>query len=128
MGIWVFRFLKGSGFWENYGDYRVHGRGSGPGPSGVGVRGGGLFQPRRKHHRNKHPSVRANWFTIVHYVAQSNMRQSGWLVSRRGFAVESVVAQICWECGARVSTNVMVRELDNVQGNTDSRTMQTERC
>ena len=32
--------------------------------------------------------------------------------SRRGFAVESAVAQICWEGSARVSTNVKLRDLD----------------
>ena len=35
--------------------------------------------------------------------------------------MESAVAQICREGGARVSTNVMVRELDITQGNSDPR-------
>ena len=42
------------------------------------------------------------------------------VLSRRGYAVESAVAQICREGGARVSTNVMVRDLDIAQGNSDS--------
>ena len=37
--------------------------------------------------------------------------QSG-LLARRGFAVENAVARVCREGGARVSTNVMVRDLD----------------
>ena len=37
--------------------------------------------------------------------------QSG-LLARRGFAVENAVASVCREAGARVSTNVMVRDLD----------------
>ena len=42
------------------------------------------------------------------------------VLSRRGYAVESAVAQICREGGARVSTNVMVRDLHISQGNSDS--------
>ena len=38
--------------------------------------------------------------------------------------MESAVAQICREGGARVSTNVMVRDLDIVQGNSDSRRLE----
>ena len=34
------------------------------------------------------------------------------VLGRRGFAVESALAQICREGGARVSTNVMLRDLD----------------
>ena len=34
------------------------------------------------------------------------------LLSRRGFAVELAAVKICREAGARVSTNVMVRDLD----------------
>ena len=34
------------------------------------------------------------------------------LLSRRGFAVELAAAKICREAGARVTTNVMVRDLD----------------
>ena len=34
------------------------------------------------------------------------------VLSRRGFAVENAVAQICREGGARVSTNIFVRDLD----------------
>ena len=34
------------------------------------------------------------------------------VLSRRGFAVENAVAQICQEGGARVSTNIFVRDLD----------------
>ena len=34
------------------------------------------------------------------------------LLSRRGFAVELAAAEICREAGARVTTNVMVRDLD----------------
>ena len=33
-------------------------------------------------------------------------------LARRGFAVESVVARLCREGGARVATNVMVRDMD----------------
>ena len=33
-------------------------------------------------------------------------------LGKRGFAAESAVAQICREGGARVSTNVMLRDLD----------------
>ena len=39
-----------------------------------------------------------------------------WVLSRRGYVVESVVAQICRAGGARVSTNLMVRNLDFVKG------------
>ena len=47
------------------------------------------------------------------------------VLGRRGFAVESAVAQICREGGARVSTNVMVRDLDISQSNsTDSRRLE----
>ena len=34
------------------------------------------------------------------------------LLARRGFAVENAVARVCREAGARVSTNVMVRDPD----------------
>ena len=34
------------------------------------------------------------------------------MLGRRGFAVESAAAQICREAGARVSTNVLMRDLD----------------
>ena len=34
------------------------------------------------------------------------------VLGRRGYALESVVARICREAGARVTTNVMVRDLD----------------
>ena len=34
------------------------------------------------------------------------------VLSRRGFAVESAIAQICREGGARVSTNIFLRDLD----------------
>ena len=40
------------------------------------------------------------------------------VLSRRGFAVESAVEQICREAGARVSTNVMVGDLDIAGSNT----------
>ena len=43
------------------------------------------------------------------------------VLSRRGFAVESAVEQICREAGARVSTNVMIRDLDIAGSNTDAR-------
>ena len=39
------------------------------------------------------------------------MRWAGAL-GRRGFALESAAAQVCWEGGGRVTTNVMVRDLD----------------
>ena len=38
--------------------------------------------------------------------------QQGGELGKRGFAAESAVAQICREGGARVSTNVMLRDLD----------------
>ena len=34
------------------------------------------------------------------------------LLARRGFAMQNAVARVCRETGARVSTNVMVRDLD----------------
>ena len=34
------------------------------------------------------------------------------MLGRRGFALESVVARICREAGGRVTSNVMVRDLD----------------
>ena len=37
--------------------------------------------------------------------------QEGWL-ARRGFAVEIAAAKVCREAGARVSSNIMVRDLD----------------
>ena len=46
------------------------------------------------------------------------------VLSRRGYAVVSTVAQICRESGARVSTNVMVRNFDIAQGNADSRRLE----
>ena len=46
------------------------------------------------------------------------------VLSRRGFAVESAVEQICREAGARVSTNVMIRVLDIAGSNTDARRLE----
>ena len=46
------------------------------------------------------------------------------VLSRRGFAVESAVEQICREAGARVSTNVMIRDLDIAGSNTDARRLE----
>ena len=47
------------------------------------------------------------------------------VLGRRGFVVESAVAQFCREGGARVSTNVMVRDLDISQSySTDSRRLE----
>ena len=37
-----------------------------------------------------------------------------WVLGRRGWALESVVARICREAGGRVTTNVMLRDLDMV--------------
>ena len=34
------------------------------------------------------------------------------VLGRRGFVVESITARICREAGGRVSTNVLVRDLD----------------
>ena len=34
------------------------------------------------------------------------------LLGRRGFAVESAAARVCWEAGGRVAVNVMVRDMD----------------
>ena len=39
------------------------------------------------------------------------------VLGRRGFAVESVAARICREAGGRVTTNVMVRDMDLVRPN-----------
>ena len=39
------------------------------------------------------------------------------MLGRRGFALESAVARICREAGARVSTNVFVRDLDLIAPN-----------
>ena len=38
--------------------------------------------------------------------------RTGWGLGRRGVALESVVARICREAGGRVSTNVLLRDLD----------------
>ena len=46
------------------------------------------------------------------------------VLSRRGFAVESAVEQICREAGARVSTHVMIRDLDIAGSNTDARRLE----
>ena len=46
------------------------------------------------------------------------------VLTRRGFAVESAVEQICLEAGARVSTNVMIRDLDIAGSNTDARRLE----
>ena len=46
------------------------------------------------------------------------------VLSRRGFAVESAVEQICRQAGARVSTNVMIRDLDIAGSNTDARRLE----
>ena len=43
------------------------------------------------------------------------------VLGRRGYALESVAARICREAGGRVSTNVMVRDLDLVQFVGDAR-------
>ena len=43
-------------------------------------------------------------------------------LGRRGFALESAASPVCWEAGGRVTTNVMVRDLDlPVLNATDSR-------
>ena len=34
------------------------------------------------------------------------------MLGRRGFALESAAARVCREAGAKVSTNVMLRDLD----------------
>ena len=34
------------------------------------------------------------------------------VLGRRGFALESVAARICWEAGGRVRTNMLVRDMD----------------
>ena len=50
---------------------------------------------------------------------------TGEALGRRGFAVENVVAQICREGGARVSTNVFVRHLDILPAlSTDARRLE----
>ena len=36
------------------------------------------------------------------------------MLGRRGFALESAAARVCREAGARVSTNIFVRDLDVV--------------
>ena len=46
------------------------------------------------------------------------------VLRRRGYALESVAARICREAGGRVSTNVMVRDLDLVQFAGDARRFQ----
>ena len=46
------------------------------------------------------------------------------VLSRRGYAVESAVGQICRESGARVSTKVMVRNLDIATGSADGRRLE----
>ena len=52
------------------------------------------------------------------------MRQDGVCSAGEAHAVQSAVAQICREGGVRVSTNVMVRDLDTAQGNSDSRRLE----
>ena len=39
------------------------------------------------------------------------MREGG-VLGRRGFALESMLARICREAGGRVTTDIMVRDLD----------------
>ena len=51
--------------------------------------------------------------TVLATTAQHAAEQVG----RRGFALESAVARICREAGARVSTNVFVRDLDLIVPN-----------
>ena len=46
------------------------------------------------------------------------------VLGRRGFAVESAIAQICREGGARVSVNAMLRDLDISAQVTDSRRLE----
>ena len=41
----------------------------------------------------------------------------GWGPGRRGYPLESVVARICREAGGRVTTNVLVRDLDLTEPN-----------
>ena len=50
----------------------------------------------------------------VHSTALATTSQLARLqvLGRRGFAVESAIARICREGGARVSTNVFMRDLD----------------
>ena len=47
------------------------------------------------------------------------------VLGRRGFALESVAARICREAGARVGTNVMVRDMDSLpQSHLDTRRLE----
>ena len=47
------------------------------------------------------------------------------VLGRRGFAFESAAARVCREAGARVGTNILVRDLDLVpQGRPDSRRLE----
>ena len=47
------------------------------------------------------------------------------MLGRRGFALEPAAARVCREGGARVGTNILVRDLDLVpQGRPDSRRLE----
>ena len=46
------------------------------------------------------------------------------MLGRRGFALESAAARVCREAGARVGTNILVRDLDLPQGRPDSRQLE----
>ena len=47
------------------------------------------------------------------------------VLSRRGFALESVIARVCREAGGRVTTNVLLRDLDlEIADRTDARRLE----
>ena len=50
------------------------------------------------------------------------------VLGRRGYPLESVVAQICREAGGRVTTNVLVRDLDIAEGSDCGRWPETGGC
>ena len=48
---------------------------------------------------------------IVLAIIAPRVPEQGWL-GRRGYAVESAATRVCREAGARVTTNVMIRDMD----------------
>ena len=67
------------------------------------------------------PAVSARVAVLLTSLAITEQHAARWGCLARGLCRISVVAQICREGGARVSTNVMVRDFDIAQENSDSR-------
>ena len=66
-------------------------------------------------------SCRCGHFLDAHGHHRAACARAG-VLARRGFSVESVAARICREAGGRVTTNILVRDLDlDLEGPGDAR-------